>query len=372
MTNKEVAILTFQSSNNYGALLQCYALSKTIERQGHNVSIINIQKEYIKDFEGLTFLNKQKLFIKKRFTNYIFQREFDVFRTRFLKNKFTKPIKTVGDLNEYSNKYDAIVVGSDQVWRYAYTKSTLKSYFLDFASDQTTKISYAASFGLDYFEGNNKIEKEVKGLIKRFEAVSVREDKGVDICREKFDLEATHVLDPVFLLSNTDYIKLIDKKEPEEDNYIAFYFLNPDKFRKNLVLKTMSYRGINRERNIYTNLKFSFRKPSFPLSKYKFKSFSKWLNTLKNADFMITDSFHGLAFSIIFNKQFICIANKARGASRMESVLNLLGLQDRLLYEGQNDFNVEELKQIDYNLVNAKLLENKNKSLNFLKLALKK
>jgi hypothetical protein len=368
---KNVAILTFHSSNNYGALLQCYALSSTIESFGYKVSIINLKKEYIKDFEGLDFLTKQKTILKKSILNYVFQREFDLFRIKNLKNKFTKQIKNVEKLNEFTDKFDGIVVGSDQVWRYAYTKKTLESFFLDFASDTTKKVSYAASFGLDYFEGDAILEKKINTLINRFNAVSVREDAGVKICAEKFNIKASHVLDPVFLLSPDDYQKLIEKKDDQvKDKYLAYYLLNPDSFREKLLAKVLETKEISAKENAYTNEKFRFRKPSFPLDKYKFRSFSSWLATIKNAEFMVTDSFHGLAFSIIFNKQFICIANKARGASRMESILSLLGLLDRLVYEGQDDFDIEGLKAIDYEIVNTKLLENKNKSLNFLKVAL--
>lgn len=374
---KNTAILTFQSSNNYGALLQCYALSKTLENLGHKVSIINIQKEYIKDEIGkLSTVSKQKILFKKNIDNTLFKKSFSNFRNKYLLDKFTKPFDNIEDLNSLKDSFDSIIVGSDQVWRYAYTKKTLESFFLSFASDATRKISYAASFGMDYFEGDKNLTQKIKKLLSRFNAISVRETAGVKICKETFGVDAVHVLDPVFLLSSEKYTQLIDNDEvnntKDKEKYLAYYLLNPNKFREDLIARAMKKVNTSNKENIYTNEKFVFSKPSFPLSKYKFRSFSSWLNTIKNSEFMVTDSFHGLAFSIIFNKQFICIANKERGASRMESILTLLELKDRLVYEGQKDFDLESLEAIDYQIVNAKLLENKNKSLAFLKEALSK
>lgn len=370
MTN--IAILTFQSSNNYGALLQCYALSKTIESLGCKVSIINLQKEYIKDFSHLDFKIKQKTLVKNYLTNTIFQREFAVFRKKYLSDKFTKSIKRLEGLKTLSDKFDSIVVGSDQVWRQAYTKKTLSSFYLDFASESTKKIAYAASFGLDYFEGDIEVEKKVNKLIHKFNAVSVREDTGVEICKNLFNVDATHVLDPVFLLSSTAYEKLIAEKEEESTSkYLAFYLLNPDGFKEQLIAKVLKKYGIDHKINIYTNDQFNFKRPTFSIRKYKFRSFSSWLATIKNADFIVTDSFHGLAFSIIFNKQFICIANELRGASRMKSVLKLLRLEDRLVFEGQTDYDLSSLNEINYDLVNEKLDLEKEKSLTYLKNALK-
>lgn len=371
MYNK-VGVLTFHSSNNYGALLQCYALSKTLEDFGLNVSIINIRKEYIKDISEKKFIAKNKYLAKDFIENSIFQKEFDIFRDKYLRGKFTKSIKKIEELKSFSETYDAVIVGSDQVWRYAYTKNTQKSFFLDFVSDKTIKVSYAASFGLDYFEGDAELEATIKKLINRFDDVSVREDVGVAICKNKFGIEAAHVLDPVFLLNSHDYENIItEEKDNIEEPYLAYYLLNTDKFRTELISNTLKFSNLKKTINIYTNERFSFRKPSFPISKFKFKSFSSWLKILKNAKFIVTDSFHGLAFSIIFNKQFICIANKARGASRMKSILSLMGLEHRLIFEGQDTYDLNNMNKVDYEIVNKKLQFEKNKSLIFLQKALK-
>lgn len=367
---KKVGILTFHSSNNYGALLQCYALKSTIESLGFNVSIINLRKEYIKDYQHLSYLKKNENLLKKKITDLVFQREFDVFRDKYLRAQFTREVRQVEDMEQFSDAFDAIVVGSDQVWRYAYTKKTFYSFFLDFVDDQTKKISYAASFGLDYFEGSSEVEKKAKELVKRFTAVSVREAQGVDICNKHFGIDAVHVLDPVFLKSKEQYtseiIDLENEKETSE-KYVAYYLLNPDEFRENLISQVLDTKNIDKKLNIYTNKKFNIKRPEFPLSKFKFKSFTKWLSGIKNAEFIITDSFHGLCFSIIFDKQFICIANKLRGASRMESLLRNFGLEDRLVYEDQKNIDLKNISKIDYSKVNLILEDKKRKSLKFLK-----
>ncbi|MDN3619149.1 polysaccharide pyruvyl transferase family protein [Polaribacter undariae] len=366
MKYKNIAVLTFQSSNNYGALLQCYALSTTLEELGFNVQIFNLKKEHIKDIEDLPFLSRNKRVFKKSINNAIFESAFDNFRKKYLKSKFTKEIGTKDGLKEFSDSFDAVVVGSDQVWRGAYTKKLQSSFFFDFISDKTKKISYAASFGLDYFEGFKNNESEINTLINKFNAISVREAEGVKICKETFNVEAIHVLDPVFLLSKERYQKIIDAEfKKNENSYVAYYFLNPDAYRKTILTSVKKEFKIKDEINIYTNNKFSFRRPSFNLSKYKFKTFSTWLGELSNADFVVTDSFHGLAFSIIFNKQFVCIANSKRGASRMKSLLSLFNLSHRLVNEGES-INFETLKTIDYTVVNREIDNQKLKSINFL------
>lgn len=366
MKYNKIGLLTFQSSNNYGALLQCYALSTTLEELGFVVQIFNLKKEHIKDIEDLPFLSRNKRVLKKSINNAIFESAFDDFKKKYLNNKFTKDIAAKDGLKEFSNSFDAVVVGSDQVWRGAYTKKLQSSFFFDFISDNTKKISYAASFGLDYFEGYKNNEPEIKTLINKFDAISVREAEGVKICKETFNVEAIHVLDPVFLLSKERYQKIIAPEfKKNENKYIAYYFLNPDNYRKSILTSVKKEFKIKDEINIYTNDKFSFRNPSLNLSKYKFKSFSTWLGELSNADFVVTDSFHGLAFSIIYNKQFVCIANSKRGASRMKSLLNLFKLNHRLVNEGES-ISFETLETIDYTEVNKIINTQKQKSIDFL------
>ncbi|QXP66968.1 polysaccharide pyruvyl transferase family protein [Polaribacter sp. AHE13PA] len=366
MKYNKIGLLTFQSSNNYGALLQCYALSTTLEELGFNVQIFNLKKEHIKDIEDLPFLPRNKRVLKKNVNNAIFESAFSDFRKKYLNNKFTTEIETKDMLKDFSESFDAVVVGSDQVWRGAYTKKLQSSFFFDFISDKTRKISYAASFGLDYFEGYKNNEAEINTLINKFDAISVREAEGVKICKETFNVEAIHVLDPVFLLSKERYQKIIDPEFKKNTNkYVAYYFLNPDSYRKSILTSIKEKFSIDEDINIYTNDKFSFRSPSFNLSKYKFKSFSTWLGELKNADFVVTDSFHGLAFSIIFNKQFVCIANSKRGASRMKSLLNLFKLNHRLINEGEQ-INFDTLTPIDYIEVNKTINNQKQKSIDFL------
>jgi exopolysaccharide biosynthesis predicted pyruvyltransferase EpsI len=219
---------------------------------------------------------------------------------------------------------------------------------------------------VDHWEAGEKITADVKKLIHRFQAVSVREESGVEICRNVFGVETIHVLDPTLLLNPKFFHELADKKPaPKAHEPKLVYMLLDDSAEKENFFKTIAKK--HRLKFVRINGKKLVSKKGF----FLWKSVSSWLSNIKHAEVVITDSFHCTVFSILFKKKFICIANKRRGVTRLENLLKLIQLENRLIFDfNQLDENLLGV-DIDYQKVERFLSEEKNKSINFLKNSLK-
>lgn len=367
-----IIILTQALNTNYGGLLQAYALQKVLKQQGHKVVTDErlYKSSYVKRIIAPWFrLFKKYVFGKKKtivFPEYI-NKQISVNTKKFVKNNVEtidffdrkgKPFK------QHQNKFDAIIVGSDQVWRPSY--SNLQLYFLGFEySESVKRISYAASFGLDTLdEFTTNLKSSCSALAQRFNAISVREDSGVTLCKDHFNVEAEHVLDPTLLLDKEDYLQLIDKSEINSSDIIMCYVLDKTKEKQEIVsvvqkkldlplLHVMPEKqiGVDEIDNI---------------EKFVYPSVSKWIAGFRDAKFVVTDSFHGTVFSIIFNKPFIVIGNKKRGMARFSSLLKIFGLENRLVFN-KNDLFDQIYQDIDYKAINKIRNSWIDKSLKFLK-----
>lgn len=373
MKKEKVGILNYQySDHNYGAVLQAAALENIIHELGYSPEHIDyapynknsIQYKIKHGFLGhliKSALGKRKLF------NYVTNKSvFEDFRLKWL-NRTNEVYLTSQDLNKIKENYSAIVVGSDQVWRYNMHISSYDSYayFLQFASEKTIKISYAASFGVDYWEKtpDDEITKKISHSLAKFNAISVREDSGVNICRNVFNVNAKHVLDPTLLAGNDFFEKIIESNnhsDSRNDSLVYYKLDTTDDFK--LKMKNISSKLNLETENIYFHER---------MLSNKYISVSSWLEKIKLSKLVITDSFHCVCFSIIFNKDFICIKNKNRGESRLYSLLNSLGLQDRFIDLDQLSYYIENNEyKINYGVVNPILDNLRIESLNFLKNAL--
>lgn len=230
-------------------------------------------------------------------------------------------------------------------------------YFGDFIEGKKVLASYAASFGIDYFNGDDYLKGEVKKLLKRFDNISVREKSGVDILKNTFDVEGIEVLDPVFLLETKDYEKLISEAEtktPSED-YIAYMILNDELGLGEINSELLKI--LNGEKLININKS----------SDNNYNTVEQWLNYVKHSKFVITDSFHCLAFAIIFRKPFIVVKRDFGGNARIDNILEKLNLQ----YCARNsleDITASDLNlEINYNDVYKIIEREKQISLNYLK-----
>ena len=337
----DCGILNFWYTNNYGALLTCYALQKSIKKLGFMPKVINyISPRYYKNKDNCLSGDFSKKYLD-----------------------LTNLCLNENDLECLNSQTNTFIVGSDQVWRHRYFWGQGKNIFqLNFTKAEAKKIAYAASFGTDEFEGGQLDTALTKYYIQRFDAISVREDDGVDICRRTFDVAAAHVLDPVFLPEIKDWNKLIDNSTCTNKNFIATYILDVSDTSKKIVQNVKMF--FNNEDII--NLRDAQTQKSQ-------KSVEDWLYAIKNCRFFITDSFHGACFAIIFNKPFICLANINRGYSRFKSLFKIFGLENRCVLNADDVKNNPVLfDEIDFSAINSVLKTEKERSLNWLKAALNK
>ncbi len=351
--NNKVGILTFQYAQNYGALLQAFALKESLRKLGFKPIIIDRYPN-----------NPQKIFWKTRLLYLIKGNIFNNFKNKFLKpitNRMLTPLDLdlIGQYN-----LDSIVVGSDQVWRLEHTDVGY-NYFLDFIKDNSIKkISYAVSFGIEDWSSGESTIQDLKNLVNEFKSVSVREDSAINICLKLFGVNATLVLDPVLLLSKEDYICSFNLAN-HEFNSIATYILDNNN-DKQKIINDISARL---KSNIFNILPIRSNPSKWNLLFGMKISITDWVDRIANSKFIITDSFHGMVLSILFNKQFIVIGNEKRGLSRFTSLLKLVGLEDRIIL---NSYSIGSLvgSTINYEEVNQKISTLRSFSLNYLKSSL--
>ncbi|MNQ54279.1 Polysaccharide pyruvyl transferase [compost metagenome] len=367
---KKIGILTLPlTSKNYGGILQAYALNKFLLKYTDNVELIDRRFP-------LTLKSRFILFVYRLcLPNYLntinsFYRPIE----NFVENNFNKsyPLYRFSDSENYimKNNFTHLITGSDQVFRMLYSKSLYRDLFLGYNINALKKVSYAASFGKDCWEDESRF-LEVQKLLREFNGISVREDSGVAICADKFELSATHNIDPTFLLEKKDYLSLIyagsEIKTHHNEKLLCTYVLdnNPEKNEIIVEVSRILDLKINRfgEKPIINrnNFKNFFNK--------KCDSIEDWLNAINIAEFVVTDSFHGVAFSIIFNKQFIAIGNKSRGLSRFLSILKIFNLEKRLIFIDTDHKNLKDIinDRIDYSIINSIIENEKHNSDLYLK-----
>lgn len=370
---KKIGILTQPLHDNYGGLLQAYALKKTLESLSFNVEILNRRKPYhsLKYSLGriLSKLRGRKVSYQlSKNEKEIISRNTNFFAAKHIKN-ITSPIFNTSGLVKMRNKYDFIVVGSDQVWKPSYSPK-ISNYFLDFLDqDQIVGLAYAASFGGEDWTFSPSQTVTCKENIFKFKAISVREDSGIRLCRDYFGVDATHVLDPTMLLTRNDYLTLIRAEDEEiyEKNTLVHYVLDKTADKSSLISEiasklTLSMKSLTQPKKpTRENIKESIEDCVYP-------RVTAWINGFCNASFIVTDSFHGTVFSILFNKPFVVVANSKRGNARFFSLLKMFGLEDRLLLD-ISSFSIEDingLKEIDWNAVNSVLQKSRKISMDFL------
>lgn len=327
-----VSIINFWWCNNYGAMCTAYALQEKIKELGYFVKTVNYIPKWFYD-------TKFKGGISEAFSH----EHFDL----------TALVHTKQDLEKINDHCSTFICGSDQIWRYGVEQlrnwKEFKDYenlcFLSYAHSNKKKIAYAASFACDTYEGPYRNRSFVRYLLNRFQYISVREADGVDVCRNEFGVNATHVLDPVFLHSEKFWSSIADKSSLTIKNHICFYVLDTPSAKKH----TLDYikQKVHGE---LVDISCGFNEP-----------LENWLYNIKNCRLFVADSFHGCCFAIIFNKPFICFKNTFRGGSRFDSILRQLGLENRILMDHEKIEDRQDLfEDIDYSNVNKILEKEKN------------
>lgn len=353
----KIGILTQPLQFNYGGLVQAFALQTILEQMGHDVEVLNrvaIENSTPTTLKERTFYLIKwiiKKFIScpddKSIISFLVSRKIDKFITKYIHK--SPDLSSTEQLRSYSldKQFDSFIVGSDQVWRKAYSPC-IYNYFLDFTEGWNVKrIAYAASFGNENWDYSINDTCKCSDLISAFDAISVREKSGVAMVNEYLKASAKHVLDPTMLLNKSDYINLVvDENENHPDGEVFCYILDMNKNKKTLIQKACDKLG---KKSYYCNSKRYFFAPDIELGTKP--SVKYWLMCFENAKYTIVDSFHGVVFSIIFNKPFVAIGNDARGLSRFKSLLSLFSLEDRLI-DNYNDISMIIEKPINWEKVN--------------------
>jgi len=369
-----IGLLTLPFNNNYGGFLQAYALMTVLKQMGHDVELIyrRANKPAVKQRVIYSLKTIVKILLRMPHGALIMNNERDLkiqgrnmisFVEKYITPR-TKPLYSSKQMKkECEGRYDIVVVGSDQVWRPIYV-SQIEDFFFEFITDpHVKKISYAASFGTANPEYTDVEIQRCKKLIADFAAVSVREKSGLDTIKNfgwKTQIPPQVVLDPTFLLSKESYDDIVsNKKSLVPKKRICCYILDDSSIVDDIIRKIESSLNLP-SFNIVDDKKDNNSKPSI----------EDWLDNIKNSRFVMTDSFHGMVFSIIFNTPFAVFINRSRGADRFDSLLSQLGLEDRICA------NVEDVEHvmstpIIWDKVNQKLSSLKEFSKTFLENSIK-
>lgn len=363
-----IAILTQPLRYNYGGILQNFALQTVLKRMGHDVVTLDPHRYNYSWKQYIIFT------IRHFIAHYLKgHHEVDIFfewkkdkPTRLLGTNTFKFVDRYIKRKEYWNLYsdvkngdfDGFIVGSDQVWRPEYNLN-IKNMFLDFTKDWNVKrIAYAASFGVDTWKESEEITRCCEELLQRFDLVSVREDSGVHLCKDVFNVDATRVLDPTLLLTKEDYISLLKlDKVPKSKGNLLVYILDYTENKRNLIEFLAKQYSLTPFR-----VNSDYEDRSADINKRVQPPVEQWVRGFYDAKYVITDSFHACVFSIIFGKPFVVYGNNERGFGRFRSLLAMLDLE-KCIITRMDDFNRFQIYSQD---TEALINEYRTKSFNLL------
>ncbi len=355
----KIGILTFHDANHHGAVLQAYALKETLKMYSEDVEIINYKQPYILKNNKLFNINFKnvKLFFKSLLISLLY------FFIKIKKgqkfNQFRKEYLSVSSLSCDSSKEieykDIFIVGSDQIWNFKITMFD-KAFFLDFCKD-SVRIAYAASLGTSFLSETDYTF--IKNHIINFDHISVREDSGVESIKKITNQDVFHVLDPTLLVEESTWAALCKSKYSIKDRYLLVYELSGS----NDVMQIAQDVALKLDLDIYKIDDSLIREP-YVYSKIRNVGPVDFLSLVRDASFVVTNSYHGTIFSIIFNKKFISVPNNYTG-DRVISLMRLFNLENRLVYNCNELENVLRC-EIDFEKVKEILEIETKKSLNFL------
>lgn len=351
----KIGILTFINTLNYGAVLQAYALQEKIKSFGYEAEIIQYTNEAILDKEKGNSLkamfNPKNLFRKLVMGSTMKRKEknFNQYEKEHIISGYNFDENNIIGINKY---YDKFITGSDQVWNMYITENDWH-FYLDFVDNSDKKISYAPSFGNVEFPVECKEKAGI--LLNDFPKLSVREASGQKLIKELTGRDVTVVVDPTLLLTKQEWESKI-KFTPDIEHYILVYFPHNKKLVFDFVEKLKSKTGLP-----VVYLSISPRKQEGTYTIYD-ASPDEFLGWIKNADYVVTGSFHGTAFSINFEKQFFYEPLSKNGLEgRIDNIVRITGTQNRCI----SDEKLDDI--IDYELVREKLNKIRNDSAMWLK-----
>jgi polysaccharide pyruvyl transferase WcaK-like protein len=360
----KICIITLHRVFNYGSALQAYATQKIFEQTGNEVEIIDYVTEQ-RTFKKLLLMTpssinnklKKNIYIIFKFFSLLIKHQiFGGFIKKYLNltsEKYTKFI----DLCDNPPQADIYITGSDQVWNSHYNEGIDKGFFLEFVKNNKKKIAYASSFGREELD-TSELE-ETRKLLKKYSKIAVREDSAIKILNKLGIEDSIHVLDPTLQLEKEIWMRLACKRIIK-DNYLLLILLyNEDNGGIEYAQKIAQKKGLK-----IVKLSWEFKKPKGVDILMTHRSPEVFLSLFQHADFVITNSFHGLAFSINFNKQFLVIPRNEYN-TRLESLLRLVGLEDRIINHTSMINKCD--KEIKYDKINKIINNERKKTFKFIK-----
>lgn len=340
-------IITFHWATNYGAVLQSYALQTYLMEQGKDVHIIDYVPKGFEKTLPRALIGKSISQIRTQWREYQKERKMRVFRQKYL--RLTKRFVTLAELRAHAWSTGMYICGSDQIWNPYFTmhgeNGVTTSYYLDFLPEGQ-KVAYAASFGVTSL--NNDMERVIDPLLRQFDRISVRESTGVSIL-EKIGVQAELVCDPVFLIQRTQYEKLMNERT--ESGKVFKYILHKNQDAAN---------------QIATYIQDRLRVECY--EQMETMTIHEWLSGLRSARFVVTNSFHAVAFAIIFHVPFVAVLIKGSGMNdRLLTLLSAVGMESRIIYDmDEAKINTIMQEQIDWNKVDESVRSMRKRSQAFL------
>ncbi len=348
MNSKKIGIITWFTGPNYGTNLQAIALQYYLRKQGYEVNIINYEVPYLRQTKTIKNLIRKVIYQPK---NWIVKYALNKYRNEIEErdNKLTMAIQKncvltskVRNLNELintCNSYDLLICGSDQIWNPNWYN---RFYFADYDEITTRRIAYAPSMGVNAI--SDTVIPDIKRSISKFDYVSVRENKAADLLEACTGRRPTVVVDPTFLLSKEEWECIFELEKTEDQDYILAFFLNDE---YNHLKATRKFAKRNSCRLILIPYKGMTYLQSADICADA--GLEDMLRLIKNAKYVVTDSFHITVFSIIFNKQFFTFQRfkDDEFTSQNVRVINLLeltGLEGRLIpFRSKNIVDIDNI-----------------------------
>lgn len=342
----KIGLLTYHHSYNYGAILQSYATAQTLKEMGHDVEFVNLQQPEKRSPIGWAYFFRNLNY--KRFMAQQYPSE-------------TRKVTKKEELDLVTEKYDCLLVGSDQTWNPLINKEFYYAYFLNFGKENQKRVSYASSFGFSEWPNEiSNLKQKIHEALNHFDVLSVRESSGKELLKREFGLDAQVVVDPTMLRNNYEEItgKVVD------NGMLCCYILNRTSEQLDFVRQLGSL--IGKKPTILNNI--------LPVKGCRYvypPSVEKWIKMIGGAEVVVTDSFHGVVFSILYNRNFIVVTPKTKLISRLYDLLKTLGLENRFFIDAKDAINSSVWKQpIDYCYVNKRIEAMRLESLSYLKSAL--
>lgn len=351
-----IGILTFHNTINYGATLQAYALYRTIcELTGYDVEVIDYLSECVSSQKMLEHMNKErqpKRLVHKVFGVPFIEQRLELFSS-FIENNVTlsKPFYTRDSLRDYSEYYDIVVTGSDQIFNMRLTHNDT-SFLLDFVSDGTKKIAYAASFGNYNITDFNR---NYAAYLNRFTAVSLRERELTDLLHTDEGVPHEYVLDPTFLLSKEQWLSLVESERIVDHKYILLFLISPNK-----ELIQYAKKAARAEALPIVSIPFSMKDSLFTPNNVNACPPLDLIRLIRDSEMVLTNSYHGTILSINLNKEVRCLCERIN--PRIEDILGELGLIQCL----QNVDTEYQRVPIDFSSANKSIVSLRQNSIDYL------